>query len=36
VACDHKVLFVAHPLTCDYAEFREAGWVLLQGLAPAR
>jgi hypothetical protein len=31
---DHKVLFVAHLLTCDYAEFREAGWVLLQGLAP--
>ena len=31
---DHKALFVAHLLTCDYAEFREAGWVLLQGLAP--
>ena len=31
---DHKVLFVAHLLTCDYAEFRAAGWVLLQGLAP--
>ena len=33
---DHKVLFVAHLLTCNYAEFREAGWVLLQGLAPSR
>ena len=31
---DHKVLFVAHLLTSEYAEFREAGWVLLQGLAP--
>lgn len=31
---DHKALFVAHLLTCDYAEFREAGWVLLQNLAP--
>lgn len=31
---DHKALFVAHLLTCDYPEFREAGWVLLQGLAP--
>ncbi len=31
---DHKVLFVAHLLTSEYPEFREAGWVLLQGLAP--
>ncbi len=31
---DHKVLFVAHLLTSDFSEFREAGWVLLQSLAP--
>src|SRR5215467_2684527 len=31
---DHKTLFVAHLATSDYAEFREAAWVLLQGLAP--
>jgi hypothetical protein len=31
---DHKLLFVAHMATCDYAEFREAAWVLLQQLAP--
>ncbi|HEX2915194.1 MAG TPA: vWA domain-containing protein [Chloroflexia bacterium] len=31
---DHKALFVAHLLTSPYAEFREAGWVLLQSLAP--
>jgi hypothetical protein len=31
---DHKLLFVAHLATCDYAEFREAAWVLLQELAP--
>lgn len=31
---DHKVLFVAHLLTSDFSEFREAGWVLLQGMAP--
>lgn len=31
---DHKVLFAAHLLTSEYPEFREAGWVLLQGLAP--
>lgn len=31
---DHKVLFVAHLLTSDFEEFREAGWVLLQGMAP--
>src|SRR5689334_215673 len=31
---DHRVLFVAHLLTCDYAELREAGWVLLQEMAP--
>ena len=31
---DHKTLFVAHLLTCEYDEFREAGWVLLQRLAP--
>lgn len=31
---DHKALFVAHLLTSDYPEFREAGWVLLQQLAP--
>jgi|HigsolmetaAR206D_1030411.scaffolds.fasta_scaffold06109_3 Uncharacterized protein containing a von Willebrand factor type A (vWA) domain len=29
---DHKVLFVAHLLTSDYSELREAGWVLLQSL----
>jgi hypothetical protein len=29
---DHKVLFVAHLLTCDYSELREAGWMLLQSL----
>jgi hypothetical protein len=31
---DHKVLFVAHLLTSDFAELREAGWVLLQKLPP--
>jgi hypothetical protein len=31
---DHKTLFVAHLATSEYAEFREAGWVLLQKLAP--
>ncbi len=31
---DHKVLFAAHLLTSEYPEFREVGWVLLQGLAP--
>ena len=31
---DHKVLFVAHLLTSDFAEHREAGWVLLQRLPP--
>ncbi len=31
---DHKVLFTAHLLTSEYPEFREAGWALLQGLAP--
>src|ERR687886_784147 len=31
---DHKVLFVAHLLTSDFVEHREAGWVLLQRLPP--
>jgi hypothetical protein len=31
---DHKVLFVAHLLTCDFDDLREAGWVLLQRLPP--
>jgi hypothetical protein len=31
---DHKVLFAAHLLTSDFAELREAGWVLLQQLPP--
>lgn len=31
---DHKILFIAHLLTSDFEEFRDAGWVLLQGLAP--
>ncbi|NOK64355.1 MAG: VWA domain-containing protein [Chloroflexi bacterium AL-W] len=31
---DHKVLFVAHLLTSDFAEHREAGWILLQNLPP--
>src|SRR5690349_818099 len=31
---DHRTLFVGHLATCDYAEFREAAWVLLQQLAP--
>lgn len=31
---DHKTLFVAHLATCEYSEFREVAWVLLQGLAP--
>jgi hypothetical protein len=31
---DHKVLFVAHLLTGDFPELREAGWVLLQKLPP--
>lgn len=31
---DHKTLFVAHLATSDFSEFREAAWVLLQGLAP--
>jgi hypothetical protein len=31
---DHKVLFVAHLITSAYPDFREAGWVLLQSMAP--
>ncbi|QBD82681.1 hypothetical protein EPA93_44625 [Ktedonosporobacter rubrisoli] len=31
---DHKTLFVAHLATCNFSEFREVGWVLLQKLAP--
>jgi hypothetical protein len=31
---DHKALFAAHLLTSEYPEFREAGWVLLQEMAP--
>jgi hypothetical protein len=31
---DHKALFVAHLLTGDFAELREVGWMLMQGLAP--
>lgn len=31
---DHKVLFVAHLITSDFDEFREVGWVMLQGMAP--
>src|SRR5919198_5005783 len=31
---DHKVLFVAHLLTSEYPELREASWVLLQKLPP--
>lgn len=31
---DHKVLFVAHLLTADFAELRGAGWALLQRLPP--
>lgn len=31
---DHKVLFVAHLLTGEFPELREAGWVLLQKLPP--
>jgi hypothetical protein len=31
---DHNVLFVAHLLTSDFAELREAGWMLLQKLPP--
>lgn len=31
---DHKVLFVAHLLTCDFVELRDAGWALLQRLPP--
>lgn len=31
---DHKLLFVAHLATCNYAEFRGAAWMLLQQLAP--
>jgi hypothetical protein len=31
---DHKVLFVAHLLTSDFEEHREAGWMLLQHLPP--
>lgn len=31
---DHKVLFAAHLLTCDFGELREAGWVLIQRLPP--
>ena len=31
---DHKVLFVAHLLTSDFAELRVAGWILLQKLPP--
>jgi|HigsolmetaAR201D_1030396.scaffolds.fasta_scaffold18204_2 hypothetical protein len=29
---DHRVLFVAHLLTCEFPELREVGWVLLQKL----
>lgn len=31
---DHRVLFVSHLATSEFSEFREAGWVLLQKLAP--
>ena len=31
---DHKVLFVAHLLTSEFPELREAGWMLLQKLPP--
>ncbi|WP_126628625.1 VWA domain-containing protein [Dictyobacter alpinus] len=31
---DHKLLFVAHLATCEYPEFREGAWMLLQKLAP--
>jgi hypothetical protein len=31
---DHKLLFVAHLATCEYPEFREEAWMLLQKLAP--
>src|SRR6266567_776096 len=31
---DHRTLFVAHLATSEHSEFREAAWVLLQGLAP--
>lgn len=31
---DHRTLFVAHLVTSDYPEFREAAWMLLQTLAP--
>lgn len=31
---DHRILFVAHLATCDFEEFREAAWMLLQQLAP--
>jgi hypothetical protein len=31
---DHKVLFIAHLLTSEFPEHREAGWVLLQELPP--
>jgi hypothetical protein len=31
---DHKVLFVAHLITSEFDEYREAGWVLLQNMAP--
>lgn len=31
---DHKVLFVAHLLTSDFIEHREAGWMLMQKLPP--
>jgi hypothetical protein len=31
---DHKALFVAHLLTSNFPELREAGWMLLQKLPP--
>jgi hypothetical protein len=31
---DHKTLFVAHLATCEYPEFRNAAWMLLQTMAP--
>lgn len=31
---DHKVLFVAHLLTSEFREHREAGWMLAQKLPP--
>ncbi|MBV9712050.1 MAG: VWA domain-containing protein [Ktedonobacteraceae bacterium] len=31
---DHKTLFVAHLATCEYPEFRNVAWMLMQTLAP--